>query len=384
MQAHSGKRIFGLDLMRALAISLVVFSHISWIVPNAQGFIPDVMGIAGVLGVEIFFVLSGFLIGRIIYQLYISDDFNFKSVSYFWVRRWFRTLPNYYLALIINVCVAFYLGFNLPDKLWTYFLFIQNFASEMPSFFVESWSLSIEEFAYIIGPLLLYATLFLKIKISKPKQFLCIALLIIALFTLTKLSYSVNWFYNFFPERKTMGYWNSNLKAVLIYRVDAIYYGVFAAFVSLVKPKFWLKSRYIAFVLSLLILFVLNVIVPLKSIFIETHPNFWNLWYLPLNSIAILLVLPLLSQWQTAPKLIRKPITFISLISYAIYVLHYSIILQLMKNTLTTENLPKFDICIYIFTYLSITLICSYLVYRLFEKPMTDLRDTSKIRNYFE
>ena len=384
MQAHRGKRVFGLDLMRAIAIMLVVFSHVSWIVPNAQGFIPDLMGIAGVLGVEIFFVLSGFLIGRIIYRLYISDDFSFKSVSYFWVRRWFRTLPNYYFALIINVCVAIYLGFNLPDQLWKYFIFFQNFSSKMPSFFIESWSLTIEEFAYMIGPLLLYFTLFLKTKISKPKLFLFITILIIALFTFTKLSYSVNWFYSFFPERKSMGYWNSNLKAVLIYRVDAIYYGVFAAFISMVKSKFWLKSRYIAFVLSLLILFVMNVIVPMKSIFIETHPNFWNLWYLPLNSIAILLALPLLSQWQKAPKLISKPMTFISLISYAIYVLHYSIILQLLKYKLPTDNLPKFDIIIYILVYLSITILSSYVLYRFFEKPMTNLRDSSKIRNYFK
>lgn len=384
MQAHSRKRVFGLDLMRAVAILLVVFSHVSWIVPNAQGFIPDLMGIAGVLGVEIFFVLSGFLIGRIIYKLYLSDDFSFKSVSYFWVRRWFRTLPNYYLALIINISVAIYLGFNLPNELWKYVIFFQNFGSKMPSFFVESWSLTVEEFAYIIAPLLLYATLFIKTKISKSKLFLLITLFIIACFTLSKLIYSVNWFYSFFADRKTMGYWNSNLKAVLIYRVDAIYYGVLAAYVSLVIPKFWLKSIYVAFVLSLLILFILNVIVPIKSIFIETHPNFWNLWYLPLNSIAIVLALPLLSQWEKGPKLIRKPITFISLISYAIYVLHYSIILQLMKNTWATENLPKFDICIYILTYLSITFISAYLVYRFFEKPMTDLRNRSKIRNYFQ
>lgn len=378
MQAHSGKRVFGLDLMRAVAIALVVFSHISWIRPNAQGLIPDVMGIAGVLGVEIFFVLSGFLIGRIIYRLYLSDDFSFKTVLYFWVRRWFRTLPNYYLALIINTCVVAYLGYNLPDKLWTYVVFIQNFATEMPSFFVESWSLSIEEFAYIIGPLLLYFTLFIKIKISKSRQFLYITLLILLVFMLTKWIYAIN------DDVKTMTHWNSNLKAIVIYRIDAIYYGVIAAYISIIKPTFWKRSKYIAFVLSMLILCLLNVAVPLKNIFIETHPVFWNLWYLPLNSIAILLALPILSQWHKAPKLISRPITFISLISYAIYVLHYSIILQLMKHKWATQNLPRLDVFIYILTYLSITIVSAYLVYRLFEKPMTNLRDTSKIRNYFK
>ncbi len=155
MQIDSRKRIFGLDLMRAIAIVLVVFSHITWILPNAHGFIPDLMSVAGVLGVELFFVLSGFLIGRIIYKLFLSSDFGFKSVLHFWVRRWFRTLPNYYLALILNIVIAIYIGLSLPDNLFRYFIFLQNFNSEMPFLFIESWSLSIEEFAYILGPLLL-------------------------------------------------------------------------------------------------------------------------------------------------------------------------------------------------------------------------------------
>jgi len=104
------QRIFGLDLMRAVAILLVVFSHITWIVPNAKGLIPNLMSIAGVYGVEIFFVLSGFLIGRIVYRIYSSEDFGFSKVFYFWIRRWFRTLPNYYLALAVNIGVAIYLG----------------------------------------------------------------------------------------------------------------------------------------------------------------------------------------------------------------------------------------------------------------------------------
>ena len=57
MQIEYSKRIFGLDIMRAVAILLVVFSHTLWIVPGAQGFIPDLLSLAGVIGVEIFFVL---------------------------------------------------------------------------------------------------------------------------------------------------------------------------------------------------------------------------------------------------------------------------------------------------------------------------------------
>jgi peptidoglycan/LPS O-acetylase OafA/YrhL len=378
MQTLYGKRVFGLDLIRATAISLVVFSHLSWIVPNAQGIIRDLMAISGVIGVEIFFVLSGFLIGKIIYRLYTSDDFSFKIVAYFWVRRWFRTLPNYYLALLLNVALTLYIGLNLPSKLWTYFFFVQNFSSEIPYFFMESWSLSIEEFAYLIGPLLLYFSLFIKTTISKSQQFLFVTLAIIGVFFVTKCYYAMN------DDVKTMVFWNSNLKALVIYRIDAVYYGVFAAYVSIVKLKFWQNVKYVFFVLSVLMLAAINILVPIFQLFIESHSVFWNVFYLPLNSIAILLALPLFSQLHNCPKILGKPITFISVTSYAIYVLHYSIILQWMKYKWPTENLSKFDIGIYIVTYLGLTILASYMLYRLFEKPMTDIRDTSKITKFFK
>jgi peptidoglycan/LPS O-acetylase OafA/YrhL len=241
------------------------------------------------------------------------------------------------LALLINICIAFYIGIKLPNSLWQYVFFIQNFTSEMPLFFIESWSLSIEEFAYIVGPLLLYATLFIKTKLSKPKLFLWMTLCVIFLFTISKVIYGFN------DGVKSMTQWNSGLKAVVVYRIDAIYYGVLAAYVSIVKPNLWKHFKYISFVFGVLLFLGLNAVIPIKRIFIETHSIFWNVWYLPINSIAIMLTLPLLSQIKTASKFIEKPITYISIISYAMYVLHYSIILQLLKYFLPSEDLPKFD-----------------------------------------
>lgn len=377
MQIDYSKRIFGLDFMRAIAIILVVFSHLFWIVPKAQGFIPELMSVAGVLGVEIFFVLSGFLIGRIVYNMFTKEDFNFKNLLYFWIRRWFRTLPNYYLALLLNSIVVLYIGLNLPKSLWQYPFFIQNFAWKMPQFFQESWSLSIEEFAYILGPFLLYLSMVFKTKTAKSKVFLLVTLVIILFFIFTKIIYNIN------DEVKTMQHWNSSLKAVVLYRIDAIYYGVLAAYVSIVKPVFWKRVKYISVVLAILVFFGLYLIIPFKHIFIQSHTQFWNVWYLPINSVVIMFTLPLLSQIKTAPKIILKPITYISLLSYAIYILHYSIILQLLKYYLPTEGLPRFDILVYVTVYISLTLLCSYGVYRWFEKPMTDVRDSKLILKKF-
>ena len=115
MRIDYEKRIFGLDLMRAMAIIMVMCSHTLWIVPEMRGITRMIFSAFGILGVDIFFVLSGFLIGRILYKMYVSKEFDFKDMTYFWVRRWFRTLPNYYLALIVNILVAVYIGNQLPD-----------------------------------------------------------------------------------------------------------------------------------------------------------------------------------------------------------------------------------------------------------------------------
>ena len=378
MRIDFEKRIFGLDLMRATAIIMVMCSHTLWIVPEMRGVSRKLFSVFGILGVDIFFVLSGFLIGRILYKMYVSRDFSFKDVTYFWVRRWFRTLPNYYLALIINILVAIYIGNQLPDQLWKYGFFIHNFSTQLPWFFPESWSLSVEEFAYILGPLLLYLVLFFRKKASRPRLFLQVTLFILLLFILTKLMY------NHEETIRHMRHWTLNVKSIVIYRIDAIYYGVFAAYISIVKPKFWYHTRYIAFAFGILVLIAMNFLVPIKGWFITEYPAFWNVWYFVIKSLAIVCTLPLLSEIKSAPKSIRIPITYISILSYAIYVFHYSIIMQLMKYLIPSEPMEGLDLVIYLLVYVLITFVVSYLVYRLYEKPMTDLRDSSRIKKYFK
>jgi len=378
MQIDYNKRIFGLDIMRAIAILCVVFSHALWIIPEMKGHLSDLLSLLGVMGVEIFFVLSGFLIGRIIYKQYVSNNFSRKSMLYFWIRRWFRTLPNYYLILIVNIAIVLYIGRSLPDSLWKYFFFIQNFSSEMDTFFTESWSLPIEEFAYIIGPLMLYLVLFLKLKIKKSTLFGLCTLVIILFFTITKM------FYNNVNTESTMLLWNTNLKAVTLYRIDAIYYGVLAAYFSMLKPEIWYRFRLLFFMIGIGVFGFINVLIPLKQIYIETNPFFWNVLYLPINSVAIVFLLPVLSAIKKAPKIILKPITYISLVSYSMYLLHYSVVLQLLKHFLPTDDLSRIDKGVYILVYLSITCILSYVLYVIFEKPMMNLRDKPSLKKYFQ
>ncbi|WP_425077803.1 acyltransferase family protein [Psychroserpens sp. S379A] len=378
MRIDYEKRIFGLDLMRAIAIIMVMCSHILWIVPDMRGITRKLFSVFGILGVDVFFVLSGFLIGRILYKMYTSKDFNFKDVTYFWIRRWFRTLPNYYLTLGINILVFMYIGHQLPDQLWKYGFFLHNFSTQLPWFYPESWSLSVEEFAYILGPLLLYLVLFFKTKVSRSKAFLLVTLFILLAFIISKLFYNQN------EEIRHMRHWTLNVKSIVIYRIDAIYYGVLAAYISIVKPKFWNSIKYLACAFGVLVLIAMNFLIPIKGWFITEYPQFWNVWYFLNKSIAIACTLPLLSVVKSAPRLIRIPITYVSILSYAIYVFHYSIIMQLMKYLIPSESMAGLDLVIYILVYVLIMFVVSYLVYRLYEKPMTDLRDSSIIKKNFK
>ena len=169
----------------------------------------------------------------------------------------------------------------------------------------------------------------------------------------------------------------------MIYRIDAIYYGVLVAYISIIKPGFWKRSKYGLFGLGILTLIAINFLIPIKGWYIEVYPQFWNVWYFILKSVAIACTLPLLSQIKSAPNWIKVPVTYISILSYAIYVLHYSIIMQLMKYFIPSEAMAGFDLIVYVVVYLLIVLLASYLVYRLYEKPMTDLRDSKKIKSYY-
>ena len=368
MKSSIKQRVFGLDLMRAIAILMVVFGHSLWLFPQSQRFIYQIFVLFGFFGVEVFFVLSGFLIGKILYQLYLNEDFSIAQVFYFLKRRWFRTLPNYFLILLLNIIVATVIGYSI-DSLWRYFVFLQNFNTAMLPFFTESWSLSVEEFAYIILPIfLLILGAFIKPK-SKSRFFLFSVLAMIVFFFCNKI------YYQYTTANTNLTQWNVSLKSVVIYRLDSIFIGVLCSWIYFNYNSLWQRSRKLLFVLGVLFFMFLFVGIGRLGLFIETHSLLWNVFYLPFVSITVACFLPFLSEWKEEATIISKPITFISIISYSIYLLHYSIVLQLMKYYFPINSQNKLGLGLFLLIYFGITFSLSYLLYRFYEKPMMDLRD---------
>ena len=95
------KHVYGLDLVRAVAIALVVFQHGALFFNLCYGS-PVIWTKTGTIGVTLFFALSGYLIGGIL--LGQGDSLGeFRVAVRFWLRRALRTLPNYFLFILINV-----------------------------------------------------------------------------------------------------------------------------------------------------------------------------------------------------------------------------------------------------------------------------------------
>jgi peptidoglycan/LPS O-acetylase OafA/YrhL len=117
----------------------------------------------GWVGVDLFFVLSGFLIGSILLR-------NKKSINLFktfYIRRFVRIIPIYYLLLVVfftckqAIATPNVFMFDHGFSLTYYFLFIQNFAMGFNNTFgfpalVPTWSLAVEEQFYLIIPLIVY------------------------------------------------------------------------------------------------------------------------------------------------------------------------------------------------------------------------------------
>lgn len=148
----SGQRLVPLDALRGLAIAAVVFWHYGIVFVNDNP-IRIAFGLAWT-GVDLFFVLSGYLIGG---QLMDNRERHAYFVP-FYARRAFRILPLYLLCLGLFSL----LGYAARDEtpFWSYFLFLQNFVWAAkgdwgPEWTQVTWSLAIEEHFYLLLPLVI-------------------------------------------------------------------------------------------------------------------------------------------------------------------------------------------------------------------------------------
>jgi peptidoglycan/LPS O-acetylase OafA/YrhL len=153
LTAYWGESYFpALDGLRAICILLVMFNHVHEPVPR---------GLQGRIGVDIFFVLSGFLITTLL--LRERERHGNVSLSGFYTRRFFRIVPVYALVVMVYLGVAY---FSHDAVRWREFkgglpyllTFMQEYRPAATGVMLgHAWSLGIEEKFYLVWPLLIVA-----------------------------------------------------------------------------------------------------------------------------------------------------------------------------------------------------------------------------------
>ncbi|MBK8515215.1 MAG: acyltransferase [Saprospiraceae bacterium] len=376
---------FGLDLIRATAILLVVVYHsvnlLQLFIDNffIVGKIAACTQVFGLLGVEIFFVLSGFLIGGIIIDYFTINPVNIIGLYSFWGRRWFRTLPQYYIILV----VLFYLNYHQIDSnthITHFILFFQNFFSPHPIFFAEAWSLSIEEWFYFLFPILLLLSRL--IIYSKKNSQMEVRIILNVALCYVIIAFICKFLYIFLFNNAIINF-DTQIRKVVIMRLDAPMYGVLLAYCF--KTKNVIYSKINKYKHHFFIFGILGILISLLVIYISDHPSyvhffdkevfyiFRNILYFPILAVFIAITFPFIICIQPKSKIIKKSINFISSISYPMYLIHYSLVYLLIFKDLNLETYFMSLKAFLLYWFIIITL--SLALHLIIEKPILRFRD---------
>ena len=325
------KYYYSLDLFRGFCGYGVAICHL-----NAFIFLNQYMEYLSLIFVEFFFVLSGFVLYPQLLKV-IDKKYN---LLIFYKRRWMRTLPLYFLILIL---VSILTNQLFDTSFFKYFFLIQKI---IPSFiendyYPVAWSLSIEELFYLLFPLIL---IFLN-----NKNFLKISILIFISIILIKYFLIGNFDANFYRTGTFL-------------RFDAILFGFIIShfkyeILKYKKMIIFLTTIFIISFLSSYDYFVLNKI--------DLNNRFVFIIFMQICSGLTLFSFIFLEPFLEN-KYLKRFSLLISQQTYSIYLFHIIIIYVFSKT----------DLSIYLITpiYILLLFLISTLVYNFFEKPLLKLR----------
>jgi peptidoglycan/LPS O-acetylase OafA/YrhL len=362
------QRKIGLDVVRAVAILLVLAGHFLFqyaVRENAAGEVtdwvsPGLLFVFGALGVEIFFVLSGYLIGGILLGA-IKGSGNVVTpglIGNFWYRRWMRTIPNYLLFLAIYALIE-RPGFGVR-RYAAYLLFAQNLRRPMPNFFIVSWSLSVEEWFYVMLPVLIYVLYRLMGRQVRGAFLGAVAVLLLAPLAV-RLAIA--------PGRQ----WDAWARKVVVMRLDSIMWGVLIAALERYRgavfarlTRWWVAAGGAAIAVLGSAYLMSRLLDGVSGDFIASRGD---MLILPVMSVGCALVLPLASVAQWPRGALAWVAMRISLWSYSLYLCHVAVI-RVIEGKFGNIALGLRGILALVATF-----VVAAAVYHGFEAPILRFRD---------
>lgn len=350
-----------LDLVRATAVTVVVAAHVFW------NFLPPIgttiLLWSGEAGVELFFSLSGFLIGGILI-VDAKNEFGPREIGAFLFRRWMRTLPIYYVALWVH---SQFFGI---ENLHAY-LFLQNFYPSEPRSMVVSWSLMMEEYFYVFFPL----AMLLQVKVfgCGVRLVTLTSIELIVICTLGRLLYVHG------PQ---------HVPALVMHehpfmRMDCAAYGVLAACLIRSSPRVisWMSAErcvwmFVAAVLSIVAwgaLYTTLQHVPVDELvawgFASWGPTYFAFQHSALNALFAVAISTTFFMRVQMPGFLVSFVQKVSLLSYSIYLFH-TFVIGVMDTYLPGEqSLAR------AFLIIIVVLMVAAVTYYGIERPLLRLRD---------
>ncbi len=242
-------RLNGLDTLRAIAIVSVMIYHLQDDLPHTL----EPIAKLGWMGVDLFFVLSGFLIGTQLLKPYAQGGtLGFKE---FYTRRAYRILPAYLTVLLLYFVVPAWREAPGLAPAWKFLTFTWNLLLNFPAerAFSHAWSLCVEEHFYLLLPVLIIW------QMRKPATWKTISLLTgVVLFGLALRSWELFHVIGVsgLSDQQAGALFMKRIYYLTFSRLDGLVAGVALAILRIFRPQWWARVSGRGNVLLILGLFV--------------------------------------------------------------------------------------------------------------------------------
>ena len=352
---NKDERSSSLDFIRIIAALLVFIPHYI-LIQSSDIFIDNnYLKIIPIIGVEIFFCLSGFLICTQALNIISNDIYIKKNFFIYIFRRIIRTWPLYFFGLISYII---YYKYYSIDAVY-YFLFLQNMFQPMVSdhFFSASWSIVVEEYFYIMFPIVFISFYYLlkrKIILFNKKHLILLScMFIIILFTAIRFIADVN-----------LDNWGKEVRRVGMFRLDSIAFGGLAAYLYpyLKNKKYFLIIFLLLFIVSLYLIFdILSNYLLIKEFYNQFYGK--NLIFFLFMICSSSLIYIFKAKFELFNLKIKKSISIIADLSYPLYIFHI-LIIDISKNVFHNNIWLNFT-----FTSFVLLFFC-FITRKYIEKPI--------------